>query len=418
MHDEAVYDDIPDDLRLGDENESDPFSAIERRIEKASDVALEPAEPIPFDVEGILPACDQPALMFGPPASMKSWLAIALCDAMVRGVPFLGLATRRRPCALYVNLDAGPITFRNRVRAASAAPGFDIVSISSAEYSHEILRRLLEQYRGGFIAIDCLSSIYNPDAKSDPAFAMRAFVDGLRALFAAHDCGGVIIDHPHRPKEKGEAGDFFGSGQKEAAFRTMWVVSADAPDPTIATRGVRIGCRKLSEGAPFAPIAATISFGERVTIEGSSSSDSQPRTSLIEAKILEWGRAQTTAFSRRSVVERFRGHRTADVRDALESLITGGRIEPTGATRGGGDLFRVASVECVPISDPLGTHLDPLGSESVPASASASPISIGDALVGTHSGTHSKTALTASGIGTHPSDEFADMLDRPIGEIA
>ncbi len=59
---------------------------------------------------------------------------------------------------------------------------------------------------------------------------------------------------------------------------------------------------------------------------------------------------------------------------------------PTGATRGGGDLFRVASAEWVPISDPLGTH--------------------------------SKTALGASGIGTHSGDDLANMLDRPIGEIA
>lgn len=353
-------------------------------IESAAVVALQPAEVIEYDIFGIAPATDAPVLMYGPPASLKSWLALAICDAVVRGEPFLDLATRQRTSALYLNLDAGAITFRNRVRSISDAPRFDFVSLSASEYSHDLLRSLLADYRGGFVVIDCLSSIYNPDTKSDPAFAMRAFVDGLRAVFAEFDCGGLIIDHPHRPKERGELGDYHGSIQKEAAFRTMWSIAAEPPENGSTTRRTKIICRKLSEGAPFSPIEVDIEFGSRVIVRRADAISVASRTTLVESKILEWAATQTDQFSRRSVVEKVRGQRAGLIRDAFDDLVTAGKIIATGKKRGNGDLYRLSESGSGTHSDPR----DPLGSGVAPSGGSGPLSLIGDPPMGTHSGTH------------------------------
>jgi hypothetical protein len=366
--------------------------AIFERIKSASIVAHEPPDPIEYDVATILPAEDAPGLIFGPPASLKSWLALALCDAIVRGEPFLGFETRRRPSALYVNLDAGAKTFANRVRSISDAPRFDFVSLSTSEFSAaDVLRALIERYQGGFVVLDCLSSIYNPATGSDPAYAMRSFVDSLRAVFAEFGCGGVVIDHPHRPKERGELGDYHGSIQKEAAFRTMWSVAAEPADDEPGPRRTKIVCRKLSEGQPFAPIEVEIDFtGPRVSVQRVYVADPTTRTTGLESKILEWAAAQTIAFTKRTVTDKVRG-RALDVRNAFDVLVDAGKIVPTGAKRGSGDLFRAAVTASGTHSDATDARLpevagasasvsgtqrdapDAVGSAAVTSSASASP---------------------------------------------
>jgi hypothetical protein len=328
--------------RYEPDEKPDRTAELVERIKSASIVALEPPDPIDYDVATILPAEDAPGLIFGPPASLKSWLALKLCDAIVRGEPFLGYETRQRPSALYVNLDAGAKTFANRVRSISDAPGFDFVSLSASEFNAGVLRALIDRYRGGFIVLDCLSSIYNPDTKNDPAYAMRSFVDGLRAVFAEFGCGGVVIDHPHRPKERGELGDYHGSIQKEAAFRTMWAVAAEPAGDEPGPRRTRIVCRKLSEGQPFAPIDVEIDFtGPRISVQRADEARPATQTTALEAKILEWAAAQTTAFTQRTVTDKVQG-RARDLRNAFDSLVAAGTIVPTGKKRGSGDLFRVA----------------------------------------------------------------------------
>lgn len=363
-------------------------------IENASVVAKQPVEAIDFDIAGMLATADAPGHWFGPPAACKSWLALGACDAIVRGVPFRRLETRKRDSALYLNLDAGATTFRNRIRAISDAPGLSFASISPSEYSHEILRSLLGQFRGAFVVIDCLSSIYNPNTRSDPAFAMREFVDGLRALYAEHGCGGVIIDHPHRPKERGEPGDYHGSIQKEAAFRSMAAITAEPIGEDTSLRRVRITCRKMSEGAPFAPIDVEIEFGRRVTIRRLAVVDVTNRESIIEAKILDWAQRQTTAFTRRTVAEKVRGQAATATRKAFDELVSTGEIIPTGQKRGNGELFRRADAS----GSRVPTHSDPPDSllSGVVSEGGSGPLSlIGDPPSQTHSQTHSELAKLA-----------------------
>ena len=309
------------------------------RIESASRIALEPPDVIIEDIQGLLPAEDAPGMIYGPPAAMKSWIAMHMCDTAVTGEPFLGrFAVRQRPRAVYVNLDAGAKTFRNRMRRVSDSPGFDCISLASAEFDLSVLREILTEYAGGFVAIDCLSAIYNPDHIKDPAFAMREFIDGVRADYAKFGCGGVIIDHPHRPKERGELGDYHGSVQKEAAFRTMWSVAAETAEPSQTSRRTKISCRKLSEGQPFAPVHVTIEFAdERVTFT-SGIPDPTLGQDGMERRLIEWAKRQSEAFSRNSATLANQGN-NAEKRAAFERLVDCKTFVPTGARRGGAPLF-------------------------------------------------------------------------------
>jgi hypothetical protein len=332
------------------------------RIQSAAAVAGTPAETILWDVERLLPSDDAPMLLFGAPGSLKSWLALHLCDAIVTGRRFLGeFAVRRRPRALFINLDAGPKSFRNRIRRMSDSAAFDFISMSAGEFTPSVLHKLMGHYQGGFVVIDCWAAIYNPDKNDDAGFAMRKFVDTLRAIYAEFDAGGLVIDHPHRPKEKGEAGDYYGNIQKEAGLRTMWAIATAAAEPG-QPRSTKISCRKLSEGEPFAIVSAAIDFSSERIVFATENTDPAQRPSTIESRIIEWAGLRTDAFSKRTVTDSIRGYRVADVRAAVENLIERGRIVATGAKRGGGDLYRLECVpqcvpdRCVPIENLYGTH--------------------------------------------------------------
>jgi len=337
------------------------------QIESVVDLANTEAEEIEHDIEKIRPTEDAPTLVFGAPGSLKSWLELHACDAIVRGVPFLGrYAVKKRRSALYINIDAGAKSFRNRIRRVSAAPGFDFVTLNARDFSLKSLRKILSQYEGANVDIDCLSAIYNPDRAKDPAFAMREFVDELRSLYAEFGCGGAVIDHPHRPKERGELGDYYGSVQKEAAFRTMWVVTAEPPDDS-PIRRVRIACRKMSEGPPFAPISAVVDFsGPIVSFSASTVAPIDTRDAALDAKITEWARSRAETFSRTSVEQSIRGHRTTDVRRRFDALLASGVFAEAGR-RGSGMTYRLTTPSTSgTASDGIGRHPETMPSQPSP----------------------------------------------------
>jgi hypothetical protein len=325
-------------------------------IENAADLARTVEMPIVFDVDALLPADDAPALFFGPPGGMKSWHLLHLCACIATGKPFLGAYPVRQRPTLYVNLDAGPETFRRRVRRVTDSPAFEFVTLSAGEFSNDVLRALLAQYAGRFVALDCLSALYTPDPHRDVAHDMRIFVDGLRALYKEHGCGGMVLDHPHRPREAGKPGDYYGSIQKEAAFRIMWTIEPEPVDleRDRALRNAKILCRKLSEGEFFPPIRTEVNFADpRLAFTTTTDAATNDRERLAEDAILRWADRQHEAFSKRTVIESVRGYRAASLRRAFEDLTERGDLEPTGAKRGSGSLYRKA------LSPGSGTHSDP-----------------------------------------------------------
>jgi hypothetical protein len=217
-----------------------------------------------FDIESLLPSEEGPALFFGPPGACKSWITMHLCRCMATGAPFLGrFATKKYPSVLFINFDAGTKTTMRRFKrlAAGKIPLTNYHLISEREFDAVALRHVFEDNPGAFIVIDCLADFYHADRTKEQGDAMREFIRDLRSLFETHGCNGVVLDHPHRPRD-GQPGDFYGSVQKEATFRTMWHAQPMAPtpgDPTGVAR-VKIVSRKINEGEKSPPFIVKVCF--------------------------------------------------------------------------------------------------------------------------------------------------------------
>jgi hypothetical protein len=230
-------------------------------LESAAEIHAAGIAPIEFDIEMLLTKDDGPALLFGPPGSLKSLFAMHVCRCMATGEPVLGkYRVRRRPRSIFVNLDAGRQPTRRRI--SMVAPGVTNLFVTSPEaFAMAPLRDLFEQNEGAFIVLDCFTDMYKSQRFEEQSETMRTFVRDLRAGYQRHGCNGLVIDHPRRAREGETTGDYYGSVQKEAAMRTMWVASQlPGDDPAIAR--VKIACKKMSEAERFSAFVAKVSFGD------------------------------------------------------------------------------------------------------------------------------------------------------------
>lgn len=228
-------------------------------VESAAEIYRDGVPPVAFDIATLMTRED-PVLIFGPPGSLKSWIAMHAAKCSVTGSPFLGhYPVQQRSRALYLNFDSGPQAFRRRV--SMAVGGLEQFFVASPErYDTSQLRTIFRQFEGAFVVVDCFADVYQGRRGDDPGETMRRFLRDLRALYQQHGCNGIIVDHPHRPKD-GVPADYYGSVQKEATLRTMWLATrVETPgEPNVAK--LRVSCRKMSETEPFAPFVAKVTFG-------------------------------------------------------------------------------------------------------------------------------------------------------------
>jgi hypothetical protein len=229
-------------------------------VESAAEIAKRGVPNAAWDIERMLPEEDGPALLFGPPGALKTWLAMHACRCFLSGEQFLGyFNVEKRLHALYVNLDAGKHPFERRVLRLGAK---DLLVVSPEGYEPAALREVFATYPGAFIVIDALPDVYRFKRGDDAAESMRNFLrHDIRGLYAEFGCNGLLLDHPHRPRDGAAFGDYYGSAQKEAAARVMWHVT-----PLPSTGGnvarAKITCRKMSEAEPFAPFVVQVTFSD------------------------------------------------------------------------------------------------------------------------------------------------------------
>jgi hypothetical protein len=301
----------------------DDDEALFARIKSFAAITAQPAHDIPWDIPGLLPSDESPALAFGPPSATKSWHLKHVVDCMASGDDFLGrFPVRKRDSALYINIDAGEKSFENRLRGS--------------RFNLAVLRKLLKRHEHGFIVIDSLPAFFLPPQGDDPARAMRDFLEAVQAEYAEFDCGGILADHPHRPKEPGTLGDYYGNIQKEATIRCMWSISA-TKTPGSAQVHATIACRKMNEGTDFAAVHSIVDFSE--TIVRFSAGESTPNHNPLEAKILDWAKRRgPEPFTMQNVDDSVTG-RSKDIRIAVNGLVDLKAIGPTGRKRCGGALL-------------------------------------------------------------------------------
>jgi hypothetical protein len=230
-------------------------------LESAASINENGVPPLEWDVEGLLPSEDGPAIIFGPPGALKSWIGLEIARCSVTGNPFLGrFAVRKRSHAIYVNLDAGRNSFARRVLRIGAA--LENLLIASAEaYDADALEQVMQDHPDSFVVIDCLADAYHFQRGDDSAESMRRFIRNLRAVFERHDGSGILLDHPHRPRDGEPHGDYYGSIQKEAAARTMlFVKPLHSGEEHVAS--AQIDCRKMNEAEAFESFVVRFDFNE------------------------------------------------------------------------------------------------------------------------------------------------------------
>jgi hypothetical protein len=263
--------------RLGYESEHDAAGAIAHAANRiatisgheagragwaaisAAQIAHDGVPEVPEDIAGLLQATDAPALVFGPPESFKSLLAIHAMICMVTGDPFLGaFAVRKRPFGILVNLDGGRAATMRRLLRMTDDPRVFMVSPDRWDASE--FRRLLERFRSAYVVVDCLADAMVLPPGVDPAEATRSFLRDLRHVYEDHDCGGMILDHAKRAAGARGGVDYYGSVQKRATVRQMWALERLVDEAGTPLNQTRVVCDKMSESERFLPFVADFDF--------------------------------------------------------------------------------------------------------------------------------------------------------------
>jgi AAA domain len=178
-------------------------------IKSFAAITAQPPHVIPWDIPGLLPSEDGPHLAFGAPGGTKSWTLKHAVDVMASGEDFLGrFPVRKRESSLYLNIDAGCKSFENRVHRISKNENAFALTLRGSQFNLAVLRKLLKRQERAFVVIDSLPAFFIPPTGTDPARAMRDFLEGIQSLYGEFGCGGMLADHPHRPKEPGGVGDY------------------------------------------------------------------------------------------------------------------------------------------------------------------------------------------------------------------
>jgi hypothetical protein len=221
-----------------------------------------------------------------------------------------------------------------------------------------------------------------------PESLPTAEISGVWAYIPDFGCGGAVLDHPHRPKEPGAEGDYYGNVQKEATFRTMWQVNAEAKEPGQPGRA-KIACRKISEDEPFATVHAEIDFSADLI----AFSESASHGGALEAKVVAVAKRHSSQpFTMRNLTDSVTGgHATCASRQTDSS---------SAASSGRPDRRNAAGRSCfIGISARTHSRTHSKSAESASQRESASPKG------GTHSlstlGTLECVRVRPSASGTH-----------------
>jgi hypothetical protein len=319
--------------------------ALFARIKSFAAITAQPAHVIPWDIPSLLPSDESPALAFGPPSATKSWHLKHVVDCMASGDDFLGrFPVRKRDSALYINIDAGEKSFENRVQRISNTENAYAISLRGSHFNLAVLRKLLKRFEHGFVVIDSLPAFFIPRPDADPAGAMRNFLEAVQEDYAEFDCGGILADHPHRPKERGTLADYYGNIQKEATIRCMWSISA-TKTPGSKQVHATITCRKMNEGTDFAPVHSIVDFSAKIVTFKAIDSGEAPTTAQnpdLEKRMIEWAGQRKETFTCSTAEKEIRGYRHDSIRDTFWDLVSRGIFVEAGR-RGSGVTYRLAS---------------------------------------------------------------------------
>ena len=224
-------------------------------------------DPPDWLVEGAIPKADL-AMMFGPPGSGKSFVALDLAFSIATGYTWFNMKTVQGPVGWIAAEAAGAM--RNRARAYAQARGIVLdntdlwimeqsMSLMSAEDS-EALTHVMQEIKPVIIFVDTLAAA-SGGADENSGADMNKVLDNCRRLHEATGALIMLIHHSGKDKSRGARG---WSGMN-AAVRAEFRLTHKEGSP------IRImETTKLSEGIegqqfPFKLQPVPIDFDEDIT---------------------------------------------------------------------------------------------------------------------------------------------------------
>lgn len=206
-----------------------------------------PLEAMVFNVNQLLPA--GLTVLAAPPKTGKSWLALALADAIATGSTFFGLDTRRGAC-LYCALEDSRYRVQDRLRkiGSTMPPNLSIVTRGTKRLDSGLLQQLEKWITATpdprLIIVDTLARV-RPLASTglDAYNADTAAIAPLQALALAHGVSILLITHYRKTYQAAMDADPFdritGSNGLFAVADSAWLIygKRGGDDMTFRTTG-------------------------------------------------------------------------------------------------------------------------------------------------------------------------------------
>lgn len=159
-------------------------------------------------------------LLVGRAGVGKSTFAVQLCDALQKGIDFLGCKTQRTQI-LYIQADSGTLEWRMMLeRVAGDSEGWTVVDVPSRVLNNpkdvENLYKVIESVQPGFIVFDSLYSLTSANLNTE---AIQLPINLMKMLAGTKPW--MLIHHP--PHHESRAS---GHNSLIGSCSNHWVLSA------------------------------------------------------------------------------------------------------------------------------------------------------------------------------------------------
>ena len=155
-------------------------------------------------------------VLYGAPATRKSFFIMQMCFSLARGRDFLGYPVSRPTNVLYLQAELVAPMFKKRLELMQGEFGepsnfaiFDSRSFNFGSYNDfERVEQLIKDYNSEFLFIDPLSQHLSCDENDNAQ--MREFFQELDLMAARTSCGIGIVHHPRKGETTGAGSDIRG----------------------------------------------------------------------------------------------------------------------------------------------------------------------------------------------------------------
>lgn len=181
-----------------------------RYVLERPDELAKPLPPLKWVCEGLRLACGALAIVGGYGYSRKTLYAHEVALSVATGSAALGVYRVRRAPVLLIDFEQGHRITRDRLQRMARAKGVNLAEADlhvvtfpdfklTDKDARDVLRRLLEETRAGFVVVDSLKA--STSGIDENAAEIREPIDVLSQEIKRVDGAGILLHHAKKPGE-------------------------------------------------------------------------------------------------------------------------------------------------------------------------------------------------------------------------